>query len=70
LPWLPDDEYAWELLRQSLRWFSGKTAFAQPELTLFTVQREGTSATARAYRERGLAVPSFYGKENEMPGSL
>jgi hypothetical protein len=69
-PWLPDDEYAWELLRQSLRWFNCKTAFAPPELTLFTVQREDTSATARALRERGLAVPSFYGKENEMPADI
>jgi hypothetical protein len=66
-PWLPDDGYAWELLRQSLRWFSGKTEFASPGITLFSVQRKDSSAKARAYRETGLAVPSFYGKENEMP---
>jgi hypothetical protein len=69
-PWLPDDEYAWELLRQSLHWFSCKSEFAPPELTLFTVQREDTSAKARAYREMGLAVPSFYGRENEMPADI
>jgi hypothetical protein len=69
-PWLPDDEYAWELLRQSLRWFSGKTEFASPEITLFTVQREDTSAKARAYREMGLTIPSFYGRENEMPDDI
>ncbi|MDR1287641.1 MAG: hypothetical protein LBK08_08545 [Treponema sp.] len=69
-PWLPNDEYAWELLRQSLRWFSGKTEFAPPETTLFTVQREDTSAKARAYREMGLTIPSFYGRENEMPDDI
>jgi hypothetical protein len=69
-PWLPDDEYAWELLRQSLRWFGGKTEFAPPEITLFTVQREDTSAKARAYREIGLTVPSFYGRENEAPDDI
>lgn len=66
-PWLPGDEYAWELLRQSLRWFVGKTEFAPPELTLFTVRREDSSAKALAYRKTGLAIPSFYGRENEMP---
>jgi hypothetical protein len=69
-PWLPDDKYAWELLRQSLRWFSGKSEFAPPDLTLFTVQREDTSAKARAYRETGLAVPSFYNRENEAPDDI
>jgi hypothetical protein len=69
-PWLPDDKYAWELLRQSLRWFSGKTEFAPPVTTLFTAQREDTSAKARAYREIGLAIPSFYGRENEMPDDI
>jgi hypothetical protein len=68
--WLPDDEYAWELLRQSLRWFSGKTEFAPPEITLFTVQREDSSAKARAYREMGLTIPSFYGRENETPDDI
>jgi hypothetical protein len=69
-PWLPNDEYAWELLRQSLLWFNGKTEFASPEITLFTVQREDTSAKARAYRETGLAIPSFYGRENETPDDI
>jgi hypothetical protein len=69
-PWLPSDVYAWELLRQSLRWFSGKIEFAPPEITLFTVQREDTSAKARAYREMGLAIPSFYGRENEIPDDI
>jgi hypothetical protein len=69
-PWLPNDEYAWELLRQSLRWFSGKAEFAPPEITLFTVQREDTSAKARAYREVGLTIPSFYGRENETPDDI
>jgi hypothetical protein len=69
-PWLPNDEYAWELLRQSLRWFSGKAEFSPPELTLFTLRCEDTSAKARAYRERGLAVPSFYGRENEIPDDI
>jgi hypothetical protein len=69
-PWLPDDEYAWELLRQSLLWFSGKTELAPPEITLFNVQREDTSAKAHAYRETGLEVPSFYGRENETPDDI
>jgi hypothetical protein len=69
-PWLPDDGYAWELLRQSLRWFSGKTEFAPPEITLFTLQHEDTSAKACVYRETGLTVPSFYGRENEMPDDI
>jgi hypothetical protein len=69
-PWLPDDEYAWELLRQSLRWFSGNPEFAPPEISLFTAQREDTSEKARAYREMGLAMPSFYGRENEIPDDL
>jgi hypothetical protein len=69
-PWLPNDEYAWELLRQSLRWFSGKTEFAPPELTLFTVQREDTSAMAQSYRKNGLAPPSFYGRETETPEDI
>ncbi|MDR3174449.1 MAG: hypothetical protein LBU19_09385, partial [Treponema sp.] len=47
-----------------------KTEFAPPELTLFTVQREDSSAKARSYREMGLAVPSFYGRENEMPDDI
>jgi len=49
-PWLPNDEYAWDLLRQSLRWFSGKTEFAPPELTLFTVQLE-------RYKRTGSILP-------------
>jgi hypothetical protein len=69
-PWLPDDEYAWELLRQSLRWFCGKTEFAPPELTVFTAQFEDTSGMARAYREKGLAIPSFYGREDEIPADI
>jgi hypothetical protein len=68
--WLPDDGHAWELLRQSLRWLSGKAEFAPPELTLFTVQREDSSAKARACREMGLAIPSFYGRENEIPDDI
>ncbi|MDR3335600.1 MAG: hypothetical protein LBT16_00215, partial [Treponema sp.] len=50
--------------------FSGKTEFAPSELTLFTVQREDTSAMARSYRENGLAVPSFCGRENETPEDI
>jgi hypothetical protein len=69
-PWLPDDGYAWELLRQSLLWFSAKTCFTPPELTLFTAQFEDSSAMARAYREKRLAVPSFYGRENEIPDDI
>jgi hypothetical protein len=73
-PWLPGDEYAWELLRQSLRWFrriaGGKTRFAPPELTLFTTRLEDTSGMARSYRRKGLPVPSFFGRENEMPGDI
>jgi hypothetical protein len=69
-PWLPDDGYAWELLRQSLRWFNDRAEFAMPELTLFTAQREDTSAKARSYREKGLALPSFYGREDEMPDDI
>ncbi|GMO48625.1 MAG: hypothetical protein Pg6C_11220 [Treponemataceae bacterium] len=68
--WLPDDEYAWEVLRQSLRWLCGKTEFAPPEITLFTTQFEDTSAMARSWRQRGLPMPSFYGKEGETPGDI
>jgi hypothetical protein len=69
-PWLPSDEYAWELLRQSLRWFSGRSEFAPPELTLFITQLEDTSARARSLRKAGLEVPSFYGRENETPDDI
>jgi hypothetical protein len=65
-PWLPDDEYAWELLRQSLRWFSGKTEFAPPGITLFTAQREDTNSKARTYREIGFTIP-FLLLENVIP---
>jgi hypothetical protein len=68
--WLPDDEYAWELLRQSLRWFCGKTEFAPPEVTLFTTLFEDTSRMARSWREKGLPMPSFYGKEGETPADI
>ena len=68
--WLPSDDYAWELLRQSLRWFSGKPAFAPPELTLFTKNRYGASMKERAFSEIGEEAPSFYGKENEMPDDI
>ncbi|GMO16692.1 MAG: hypothetical protein Pg6A_02780 [Termitinemataceae bacterium] len=68
--WLPDDKYAWELLRQSLRWFCGKTSFTPPELHLFTTQFEDTSRLARALRAKKLPMPSFYGKENKMPNDI
>ncbi|GHV87992.1 hypothetical protein AGMMS50267_03520 [Spirochaetia bacterium] len=68
--WLPSDDYAWELLRQSLRWFSGKPAFAPPALTLFTKNRKGGSMKERAFNEMGREAPTFFGKENEMPEDI
>ncbi|GHV78973.1 hypothetical protein AGMMS49944_07640 [Spirochaetia bacterium] len=68
--WLPSDSYAWELLRQSLLWFSGKPEFAPPELTLFTKYRDDQSMMFREYHKRGLEAPVFFGKENEMPDDI
>ncbi|MHC6202250.1 hypothetical protein ACYULU_03550 [Breznakiellaceae bacterium SP9] len=68
--WLPSDDYAWELLRQSLLWFSAKSAFAPPELTLFSKNRDGGSMKERAFNEIGGKAPSFYGKASEMPADV
>ncbi|GHT84855.1 hypothetical protein FACS1894137_08400 [Spirochaetia bacterium] len=68
--WLPSDSYAWELLRQSLLWFSGKTEFAPPELTLFTKYRDDQSMMFREFHKRGLEAPVFFGREKEMPDDI
>jgi len=65
--WLPDDEYAWELLEQSLRWLGTRTEFEAPELTLFTAYRHDTSRNALAFRSEGTEPPGFYARENETP---
>jgi hypothetical protein len=65
--WLPDDEYAWELLEQSLRWLLTQSAFEAPELSVFTSNRYDTSRKARAFRAEGREPPGFYLRENAAP---
>jgi hypothetical protein len=65
--WLPSDEYAWELLEQSLRWLGTRTEFESPELSLFTAYRYDTSRNALAFRFEGTEPPGFYARENEIP---
>jgi hypothetical protein len=48
-----------------LRFSGGKISFAPPGLTLFTVQREDTGARTLAWRAKGLAVLSLYGKKTK-----
>jgi hypothetical protein len=68
--WLPNAEYAWELLRQSLTWIAGRTEFAAPETTLFTVDRYDTSRKAAAYRAEGTEPPALYRQEALMPDDV
>jgi hypothetical protein len=69
-PWLPSDEYAWELLEQSLRWLASRPEFAAPELSLFTVYRYDGSRKAEAFRAEGTEPPGFYGREDEAPEAV
>jgi hypothetical protein len=65
--WLPDSEYAWEVLEQSLAWLSSKTEFAAPALTLFSAGRRDTSRRARYFQSMGLQPPGLHQNADEMP---
>jgi hypothetical protein len=68
--WLPADEYAWELLQESLAWLASRAEFAAPALTLFSGDRRDTSRRAEAARAGGAEPPGLYRKEAEMPARL
>jgi hypothetical protein len=68
--WLPSDEYAWELLEESLAWLASRTEFDIPVLTLFTGNRRDTSRRAEAARAQGTEPPGLYQKEAEAPERL
>jgi hypothetical protein len=70
LAWLPDVDYGWQLLEQSLAWLISKNAFAAPLITVFTSNRYDTSRKAESFRAGGTAPPSFYLKEDTMPGHI
>jgi hypothetical protein len=65
--WLPDDEYAWELFEQSLRWLLRQSAFEAPEVSVFTSRRYDTSRKAAAFRAEGTEPPGFYRREDAAP---
>jgi hypothetical protein len=69
-PWLPSDEYAWELLEQSLRWLLPRSAFETPEVRVFNSYRYDTSRKALAFRAEGMEPPGFYLRENAAPGII
>ena len=56
-PWLPNDDYAWALLEQTLRWLNSRPEFRAPEVTLFEGSRFDTSHTAQAFRAEGREMP-------------
>lgn len=68
--WLPDDDYAWELLEESLRWFITRAEFEAPEISLFSSRRHDTSRKAEAFRSEGSEPPGFYRKEDAAPDSV
>jgi hypothetical protein len=68
--WLPDDNYAWELLEQSLRWLIPRTEFEVPEISLFSSRRHDTSRRAEAFRAEGREPLGFYRREADMPDSV
>jgi hypothetical protein len=68
--WLPGDDYAWELLEQSLRWLIPHGEFEAPEISLFSSRRHDTSRKAEAYRAEGEEPPGFYRREDVMPDSV
>jgi hypothetical protein len=65
--WLPNSEYAWEVLEQSLAWLSSKTEFAVPVLTLFSSSLRDSSRRARYFRSLGLEAPGLYQKADAAP---
>jgi hypothetical protein len=67
-PWLPDDQYAWTLLEQSLNWLISRPEFAAPVVAIFNSRRIDTSRTAQAYRERGREIPAL--RERDAPESV
>jgi hypothetical protein len=68
--WLPDDDYAWELLEQSLKWLIPRTEFEVPEISLFSSRRYDMSRRAEAFRAEGREPPGFYQREADMPDSV
>jgi hypothetical protein len=68
--WLPNTEYAWELLEESLAWLSARTGFKPPEFTVFSTDRRDSSRQAEYYRSLGTEPPSLYQMEDEMPDRL
>jgi hypothetical protein len=67
-PWLPDDDYAWALLEQTLRWLNSHPEFRAPEITLFEGSRFDTSHTAQAFRAEGREMPFL--KERDAPEQI
>ncbi|MDR1419649.1 MAG: hypothetical protein LBI86_04700 [Treponema sp.] len=65
--WLPGDEYAWELLEQSLRWLLAQSAFETPEVSVFTSSRRDTSRKAQSFRAEGMEPPGFYLRDDAAP---
>jgi hypothetical protein len=68
--WLPDDDYAWELLEQSLRWLVSRGEFEAPEISLFSSRRHDTSRKAEAFRAEGGEPPGFYRREDAAPAPV
>jgi hypothetical protein len=68
--WLPSDEYAWELLEQSLRWLLPQSGFERPEVSVFTSRRYDTSRKARSFRAEGMEPPGFYSRDDAIPGVI
>jgi hypothetical protein len=64
-PWLPNDDYAWALLEQTLRWLNSHPEFRAPEITLFEGGRFDTSHTAQAFRAEGREMPFM--RESDAP---
>jgi hypothetical protein len=70
LAWLPNVEYAWELLGQSIEWLIPKKEFMPPELSIFSTYRYDTSRRAESFRITGMEPPGFYLKEDTMPDTI
>ena len=67
-PWLPYDNYAWELLAQSLSWLLYHQEFQAPKITLFNSPRIDTSFNAQAFRAEGKEIPVL--QEENVPKQI